>query len=266
MKKIITSFWGLTLATTVIFADWHFTGPEDERMPPGQNDYHYSLGWLAQVPDVSGLADVIEEGGVTPEFPFGYFTFRIVNAIYGCTNGQEILIFKEDQHIKTEFHIDYDPLFEYYPTNNSRIVFAAITTYPTNYPRFSAKDWKSPPLPEIIWTPTNNSGWMFGFTRSWWYENYQDGLPYAHFTNLVRAARIERNWTNYYYACRDAVPSVSGRLWYDSYIDLFDLFTSVTREQFEYMANDPLFPEECKEQMEDYLIRVRSTMPFPTDE
>ena len=250
MKKIITSFLSLALATTFLIAAWDYTGPEDERMPPGLNDYDYSLGWLAQVPDVSGLADVIEDGDASVEFPFGYFTFRIVNAIYGCTNGQEIIIGKDDPVIKDDFATYYDPFLEYYPTNNSRIVFAAITTYPKNYPRFTIKDWESLPVPDIIWTPTNKPGWMFGFTRSWWYEDYQDGLPYAHYTNLVRAARIERNWTNYYHLIRDAVPSPSERVWHDSFTDLFHLGLRTSRTYYDYMVNDPLFPADSREMQE----------------
>jgi len=261
MNKIITSLLALALTTTFIMAAWNYTGPEDKRMPPGQNYFNYTLGWLAQLNDVSGLADVIEDGGVTPEHPFGYLKVHIVNAIYGCTNGQEFVISKEDQYIKTEFHIDYDPLFEYYPTNNSRIVFAAITTYPTNYPVFTVKDWKSLPLPEVIWTPTNNPGWMFGFTRSWWYENYQDGLPYMHFTNLVHTTRIERNWTNFYYICRDAVPTpTSSRVWMDSYDDIYELLLGATQAQYEFMMNDPLFPSECQGILQDIYER-RTRVP-----
>ena len=266
MKKFFTTLFALTLSTGLAFAIWHYSGPWDERMPPDQHYYDITLGWLAQYNDFSGMADVIEDEAVAPDFPHGYFKLRIVNAIYGCTNGQELVIRKDDlQNLGGDFPAVYDPLFEYYPTNHSRIVFAALTKFYESDPHFSAKDWKSPPQPETIMTPTNPPGMFWGDTRSWWYDGYQDNLPYTHFTNLVHVTRIERNWTNFYHFCRDAVPSPSARIWKDSFHDLEELFFKATREQWDFMMNDPLLNNEVKLNMEGYL--ERSTMrPFPTDD
>jgi len=114
-------------------AAWDYIGPLDERMPPERHDYWFTLGWLAQVMDVGAVADVIEdETSSSIDYPYGYLKIHVVNAIYGCTNGQELVIVKESTQVRP-IDIPYsDPDFEYHPTNHSRIVFAGITRYPGN--------------------------------------------------------------------------------------------------------------------------------------
>jgi len=269
MNKLITTFLTLTLFAGFVIAGFYYEGPRDERMPPGYNDYDLTLGWLVQNNNVAALADVIEDVELTPDPPHGFFKVRVVNAIFGCTNGQELVIAKSNPNMPDTPPI-YDPLFEYYPTNHSRIVFAARTPFSgtTGLRHWRAAEWKMPPQPDILVSTTDDRrAMMYGFTRSWWYEDYQDGLPYTHFTNLVRAARVERNWTNYYHIVRDAVPTpASPRIWGDSYKDITELLHTVTREQYDYMLNDPLFPDEGREYLERFEERFRTTRPFPTDE
>jgi hypothetical protein len=199
-----------------------------------------------------------------------------VTPIFGCTNSQELVIHHDNLY---EWYIDHDiaevvidrfPPFEYYPTNNSRIFFAAtgnvwkktyqideatgqeyeVPSEPVSYKRWRPADWKLPPQPDIIATPEMKHG-LFGFTRSWWYDGYQDNLPYIHFTNLVQLARVERNWTNYYYAVRDAVPTPAcPRVWQDSFQDIVNLMLYSTQAQFDFMLNDPLFPAEMRDRQE----------------
>jgi len=229
-------------------------GPEDERLPPWPVilRYDFTLGWLAQTMDVMGLADVIEHGEGIPGHEFfehGFVRLCVVNAIYGCTNNQELFIQKP-------FPTDILPPseFDYYPTNNSRFVFGTQTNsklefedWSANLKKWNSADWQLPPQPEIISTPTEKPGMLLGFTRYWWYEDYQDGLPYAQLTNLVRAARVERNWTNYYHLCRDNIPSPSARVWRDATEDLIQLSWAATPEQLDLMLNDPLLFAEFRE-------------------
>jgi len=266
MKKIFT-LSTLGFVTGLSIAAWQYQGPWDERMPPGKNDYNLTLGWLARVTDVAALADVIEDGGEgSPGYKFGYLKVRVVNPIFGCTNGQEIVIAKQNVKAEIVWPPSYDPTFEYHPTNNSRIVFAGLTTWSgKKLNGWTAKEWKMPPQPNII--TTNLFVTLYGFTRSWWHDDYQDGLPYTHFTNLSRIVREERNWTNYYHAVRDAVPTpASARVWKDSYGEIFELLLRATQQQFEYMANDPLFPPECVGIKDDILTRTHLVRGFPTDE
>ena len=77
-------------------------------------------------------------------------------------------------------------------------------------------------------------------------------------TNLVHAARVERNWTNYYHIIRDAVPnSASPRVWQDSFNDIGALLRRSTQAQFDYIMNDPLFPAECINWRQDIYTRSR---------
>ena len=264
MNKLITTFLIQTLFVSMMAAWNYYSGPEDERMVPGYHDHNFTLGWLAQVNNVAALADVIEVQEITPDSPHGSFKVRVVNAIFGCTNGQELVIAKSNPNMP-DAPPTYDPLFEYYPTNHSRIVFAAIVPpfTGTTFRHWRAKEWNMPPQPDILVSDDRN-GTMYGFTRSWWYEDYQNGLPYAHFTNLVRAVRVERNWTNYYHIVRDAVPSPSERVWSDSFTELEKLYFWATPELFRFMYHDPLLDNEVRANMADWHERMET--PFPLDE
>ena len=266
MKKILT-LSTLVLVTCLAVAAYHYTGPWDERMPPGKSGSKFTLGWLAQVMDVAALADVIEDVGEGASvYKFGHFKIRVVHPIFGCTNGQEIVIVKENAKAEIVWPPSYDPTFEYHPTNNSRIVFAGLTTWSNkNFIGWTAKDWKIPPQPDMI--ITKKYIMLYGFTRSWWYDDYQEGIPYIHFTNLAHVVRVERNWTNYYHAIRNALPTPTApRVWMDSFYDMDHLLFKATQNQFEYMVNDPLFPVECQDVKNDIFNRFHNVRGFPTDE
>jgi len=257
MKKLFTFLTATTSFVGFVLAAWEYEGPEDERIPFFRFHRHESLGWFAQHMDVGAMADVIEDNEPTQEYPHGFLKVNVVNAIYGCTNGQELIIIKNDTILVgvDADDPDYDPNYEFYPTNNSRIVFAGVTRRWPEFRGYSwkTKDWSLPPQPEIITTPTNNPSALHGYTRAWWYDGYQDNLSYTHLTNLVRAARTERNWTNYYHVVRDAIPTpASPRVWQDSFNDMRDLLYYATCEQFDYILNDPLFPSEMQERRQHY--------------
>ena len=268
MKNTITFSNLTTLITGIALAGIYYSGPKDERMPPAENCYADSLGWLAQTMNVGAVADVIAVGPETTEYPFGSLMLHVVKAIYGCTNGQVLVVAKEDTTFKID-HPLYDPNWEYYPTNNSRIVFAGVTTNETRigWSPFTAKDWKLPPELEVIHPSKDIPVIFYGVTRAWWYDGYQNNLPYMHLTNLVHAARVERNWTNYYHIIRDAVPTPAApRVWEDSFGDIFELILQSTQWQYEYMANDSLFPAECKGIMDEIYRLKLSDSGFASDD
>ena len=275
MKKIHV-FITLSFLITVALDARNYTGPLDLRMSPRAGLTDAPLGTLSQLLDIAALADVIEV--VEPaDGKDGHIKVRVINPIWGCTNSQEVLILKEDPwggkysemysprlreaYQQREGHI------EFYPTNHSRIVFAVYALPPLQYcvdphdgglieipciypRRWKPADWKLPPDPEVFLAPESLCS-FFTFNRSWWYDGYQDNLPYAHLTNLVRAARVERNWTNYYHILRGAVPTpASPRVWQDSFTDIDRLTNPATRSQYDYIANDPLFPAEMRERLE----------------
>ena len=183
MKKIIT-LTSVVFTTIIGIAAWHYTGPMDERMAPGYNDYYYTLGWLARNADIAAVADVIADTqGEPPEIielnngliitreknSWGQLTIRVVNAIYGCTNGQEFVLDKFNLKSTDTYRDNYfDSNFEYYPTNHSRVAVVGIREG-NNKSRllYTPKDWKLPLEPEIIVSSTN-SFVLYSMTRCWW--------------------------------------------------------------------------------------------------
>ena len=260
MKKIITSLTTLAFIACVgfVLSQTFYQGPLDTSIPI--DEIYYSpnsstLGIHARYMDIIALADVTEDNGPSSAYEFGSIKLRVVNPVYGCTNGQEFVITKW-RYWFTRYDY-YEGPFNFYPTNNSRIVFAATMKYPKEFNSWTAQTWKTPAEPEEIMVQTNNVCNFTYYSRSWWYEDYQNGLPYAQLTNLVRVARFERNWTNFYFLCRDNIPNPSSpRVWQDAYNDLGNLMLHASDSQFEFMFNDPLFPAECRE----YQIGIRDTI------
>ena len=265
MKKILfitLSIFTTGLATTA----WVYNGPWDERMPPGHNNYEATIGFYAQNLTMAAVADVIvdtpHDDHYDPEQPYktGSITVRVVNAIYGCTNGQEIVL-KKDDPIWGDMRQNYDPNFEYFPTNNSRIV--VIGTGDGGRPQYKLEKWNTPPEPEVI-VSTNDWLSIEHFTRSWWYDGYQDNLPYIHLTNLVQVTRRERNWTNSYHIVRDSVPNPSNRVWKDSFHDLEMLYIYGSPEQIKHMYNDPLLDNDVRTNLKNW--NTRTATPIVLDD
>jgi hypothetical protein len=112
------------------------------------------------------------------------------------------------------------------------------------YSARSQKFWNYPdyPLEEIR---TNLE--MRVYNRSWWYPERDDGVLLTQFTNVIQAVRIEPNWTNFFYLCRDGANSPSNRVREDSFWDLRDLASFSTDEQAQFILDDPLVDEKHKE-------------------
>ena len=249
MKKMLLT---LTLGASFANAAMDYQGPPDERMPPGRRSLYGTLGLLAQNVDVCAVADVIEE-------ETDHIKVRVVTPVYGCTNAQELVIERNDRGYGDIFDADYDPNWEYSPTNNSRIVFATVVvqSQKQTYSEWTPKCWTTPPDPEVITRPGDELPFPLR-NRHWWYDGYQDNIPFNHLTNLIHAVWVERNWTNFYHICRDAIPTpASPRVWEDSWQDMRDLLRYATQAQFDYILNDPLFPAEMQERRQDIFDRWR---------
>jgi hypothetical protein len=270
--KIFFIFTTLALVFLPGFADYNYTGPLDERMPQYRTIGHGTLGYFARHADAVGVMDVIEVGephpdafdyltalehnGFCPDDAFSYAKVRVVNALYGCTNGQELVIWK-DYPLPTDRQISQHDLdLEYFPTNHSRIVCVVIGVNPIRITaEYTPKVWKQTPEPIPIITQENKPEFWFE-PRCWWYDGYQDNLPLVHLTNLLHSAQVERNWTNYYHKVRDAIPTpASPRVWSDSFSDMSELLHNATQAQFDYIINDPLFPAECLDRRQDIHTR-----------
>ena len=76
--------------------------------------------------------------------------------------------------------------------------------------------------------------------RSWWPVDRDDGVLFNQFTNVLQAVRFDRNWTNFFYLCRDGANSPSNRVREDSFWDMRFLAMFATDERAQFMLDDPL--------------------------
>ena len=83
--------------------------------------------------------------------------------------------------------------------------------------------------------------------RTWWYADRDDGLLLTQFTNVLQAVRFDRNWTNYFYLCRDGANSPSNRVREDSFKDLRKFSVFSTDAQAQFILDDPLVDPKHKE-------------------
>jgi len=188
-----------------------YPGPPDESIPPPRYNVpnRVTLGYVPKWSDAGGVADVIEEGH-SAEYGIDYLKLRVVSANYGCTNGQELIVHKEDM---SNPEYPESLTYAYYPTNLSRIVFN-VETNQYNFiiwPLFwNERDYRLNDDMAI----TNSTPYyrFFSTTRSWWYLDNQGGEPYAFWTNAVQFVRLEPNWTNYYELVRSGASSISNRV------------------------------------------------------
>ena len=97
------------------------------------------------------------------------------------------------------------------------------------------------------------------YNRSWWYPERDDGVLFTQFTNVLQAVRFDRNWTNFFYLCRDGATSPSNRVREDSFWDMRHLAAFSTDERAQFILDDPLVdPKHKKCLLTD---RWRSTIP-----
>ena len=194
-----------------------------------------TLGVLARYSDIIGVGQVSEKQET-------YFTVKIDLALFGCTNGAVIMVHdgleNEDLFVKSERQ-------NWFPTNNSRIVFAAYTN-DYGFLKTEIMYRKYPKLPQtpekILPNPT-----LRYLNRSWWYVDRDDGILTAQFTNILQAVRVESNWANYFHLCRDGAFSMSDRVKEDSFWDMRDVARYATLAQIPLILADPLVDPKLKD-------------------
>jgi len=252
MKKLLTTVITATIALGVLLhaqvwrPSWYepspydYDGEWDDNYWTESHRYRYldqttTLGKLARYSDVIGVGVVSNKGIFNEEYGFGYFTVTVDHALAGCTNGASFVIYdgREGEGGKGDFSVTRE---DYMPTNNSRIVFAVYTN---DFGSNARMYWSSPTIPVPPGGVLKNLNLRY-LNRSWWYVDRDDGVLLSHFTNVIQAVRVEQNWTNFFYLCRDGASSTSNRVKEDSYWDMRVLALVATDERAQIMLDDPL--------------------------
>ena len=244
MKKPVIFFSTVCASGVVLLASLSYLGPRDELMPALDN-FSYnaitgntSFGMLVKFSDSGGIGEVISRGH-SEEYNLDYFSVRVNQAFWGCTNGQILNVYDDER--KTIVSAS-NQVVELAPTNLARFVFAASTNvYEIYHMEYDLYDWNHETHLFPILTNTPFFYLKYG-TRSWWYEDYQGGHLTTQLTNVLRTVRTHRNWTNYYEVCRDGAALLSDRVQEDSFYDLRDLIIHGSDEQLNFMFNDSMFP------------------------
>ena len=178
-----------------------------------------SLGSLAR------SASVIGVGTVTGVDETKYI-LTVEHALVGCTNEVTVTVYVYPFLVEEFKAFPYET---WMPKQNSRIVFAAKRGG-NHYFQFK----NTPQFYDIY------------ANRSWWPVERDNGVLLTQFTNVLHAVRIEPNWTNYFYLCRDGAASPSNRVREDSYMDMRRLVVEATDEQKQFIFADPLVDPEHK--------------------
>lgn len=236
-----------------------YSGPKDERVVTRDEDIMFgtTMGQLAKLSSSAGIGRVVQKGkydNPNNKHFRGYFKVRVSRPFFGCERNELITILEPrvDPHecianawMPDDEYEDYLTSFGFdvFPTNHGHIVFA-VTTNCYGWNTFGTLGW-DPGLERIRPFWTTKTPFLNYETRSWWYTDYQGGLPLAHFLNVVRTMRTHRDWTHYYKICRNAAASPSVRVREDSFHDLRYLMYRATKEQLQYIENDPLKTPDC---------------------
>ena len=244
MKKSILFVSTVCFGSVVLLASLSYLGPRDELMPK-LSDFGYGIirgettfGMLVKFSDSGGIGEVINRGHLE-ERDLDYFTMRVSQAFWGCTNGQILNVYDDER--KTIMSAN-NQVVVLAPTNHARFVFVVSTNVHEIYHmEYDLYDWNHETHLFPITTNTMFFYLKYG-TRSWWYEDYQGGHLTTQLTNVLRTARTHRNWTNYYEVCRDGASVPSNRVQEDSFYDLRRLISRGSDDELDFMDKDPLFP------------------------
>ena len=219
----------------------------------------------------------------------GNIIVRIEQPFIGCVRNQEIRVLERGRMNQVLFPAEEPPIgllqtdpelyqellekWEYFqsysPTNGARIVIMAkwanyyqdvslsnwnktheeapIGIIPPEYLPFRPHD----PVPTI--PPPKNTLYEMRSEKWRWYDTPENQPLTDFFTNILDAVRINRNWTNYYALCRDAMTNTVEEISYGAEGGLGLLIYSSSDEQFQYMLSDPLLPTNIKTNYIEYL-------------
>jgi len=286
MKKLL---FGIVLMATSVLASTSFESllKSDERRPPpegsGKNpfgededlvepiDFNVRVvvstyGRLARMTELGAIGQVIERGR-DHTHERDYYRVHVTTPLWGCTNNQIVTVMEKDLKVYDFNEIRVllggtiggevlyrEGSFEVYPTNQSHVVFCVTKN---EYDDNASSWWQhwddfGSNMPHKVTLPYYQP---YHTTRSWWYVDYEDGVPTTYFTNLVRVTHTQRNWTNYYEVVRDGKTSTSNRVKGDANWDFHEIIHTAKLEQLLFMKNDPLFPESSRSSLEAYIQR-----------
>ena len=234
MKKIITTTATLSsLAAVLLYA-------HDRPLLE-----HSTIGRFVEDSDVAGIGNIIsvEDNNLV---------IQVDTPLYGCTNQQTVAISGFNFVTRwNRFEFVYEPpeIVEAYfaqlkaPPLTGRIVFLVSSN---EYYFATDPSWNKSLEEQRVLSPYDKPHRLEFVNQNdeytWFYPDADDGLVFTHLTNVIRVARTERNWTNYYEVCRDAVNSPSERVKNDSRNDLRELMKYASHAELLLMQNDPLFP------------------------
>ena len=239
----------MTCATLAILlgVNFHASEPSPENFGPGNSKWWFeltgvninyifptTLSMLARNSDIIGVGKVSNKQDT-------HFTVTVDFALAGCTNGAVIVVYDGLEND------DIFPTIErqnYLPANNSRIVFAAYTN-DYNDLNMEVMHWDYLHFTQTPETILPNPTLRY-LNRSWWYLDYDDGVLFTQFTNIIQTVRIEPNWTNYFHLCRDGAFSTSERVKIDSFWDMNFFAAYATPEQKATILADPLVDTTIK--------------------
>ena len=288
MKKLLFQTLFLTTIAFTVYALFPFLG--DERRPPDKGLEALELepsveaifvstyGRLVCMTELGGIGEVIDRGRNT-EHDRDFYRVCVTKPLWGCTNNQIVTIMEDDVKVyhfeafytytKGEGDDEYEwetatkpvlevpsrPSIDVYPTNQSHIVFCVTKNEYAEKTSYWNHDWNvfGSNFVDKVMLPYYQPYYT---TRSWWYVDYEDGIPTTFFTNLVQATHTQRNWTNYYEVLRDNRLSTSSRVKEDVKIDFGTLTDKATLEQLEYMRDDPLFPAGLRTWLEKRIDKL----------
>jgi len=273
MKKFLTAATPAMLANLCLLAQqlppphpYAYEGPRDNFFANvGLIDDIYigfylswtTLGRLARYSDIIGVGVVSDmQTEDAEEESRSFFTVTVDHALVGCTNGQSVMMYTQnDIFLEAFFGGRFHDRDRDWPTNQSRIVFSVFTNdYRGSFDRIYWSHPQIPHKPEYV-LDQNTLRYL---NRSWWYPERDDGVLFTQFTNVLQTVRFDRNWTNFFYLCRDSANSPSNRVREDSFWDLHFLCSGATNEQEQFIRNDPLVDPKHKAMMLDPLYRAKT--------
>ena len=242
MKKLLVIVFSLSVCLIFLLAsDFEFDLPEHvtdryDKYPHDDVDdlvenfkrirFNTTLGRLARYSDIIAIGRVEESDWTT-------MIIKIEIPFIGCTNGQSFYINSEvgDKNVGVSIM-------------GSQIMFCAYTN---QYEDAKAGfiDWSST-------LKTNEHTKIFTIyqfennVRSEWNLLLSSKPVHEQFTNILQAVRFDRNWTNFFYLCRDGLENAHPRVARDSLYDLCGLIKFASTNEARFIYNDPLVSPEAK--------------------
>jgi len=236
MKKIITT---IAVVSSLSVMAWH-----NAVQVPDVPGYGVPLYFPSSVGTLVRLSDVVGVGEIQHATETN-FMIKVEQALLGCATNQILSIFCLAE-------------IEELPESGKVVFLVSSNNFEVaEYLRCWSVD-TSMLAPPIVHTNYH----IIHPCDSFFSTELDDGHPWAYITNVVRTLRTERNWTNYYEVCRDAVTHPSSR-WVREAAedDLRDLMMSASLNELLFMLNDSLFPAGMTDDLQHEIADAEAQNP-----